>query len=143
MWWELRIYSPDNFNYIYHVVHDIPSTDLSYYWKYLSFGYIHSIPLPSTPPPPPLVTTNLISFSMSSFVFEVWMTYNIMLVFGTQYSDLILLYISYLWHLFCNWKFASLNFLHLFLLSPFWQSQVFFSEYMKLSALLCFFICFF
>ena len=42
----------------------------------------------------PLVTTNLISFSVSLFVFEVQWIYNTMLVPVIQHGDSIFLYIS-------------------------------------------------
>ena len=44
--------------------------------------------------PLPLVTTNLISYSMSLFGFEVLLTYSTMLVPITQHSDSIFLYIQ-------------------------------------------------
>ena len=45
-----------------HVVHCIPSTYVSYDWKFQPSD--HLCPIPPTHPPP-LVTTNLISLSMS------------------------------------------------------------------------------
>lgn len=71
LWWELKIYSlktfnvtHSNVNYIYRIVHYIPATYLSYInnWKFVSLDFLYPIP---TPPP------NLISSSMSLFVFEV------------------------------------------------------------------------
>ena len=53
-------------HYTYRVVHHIPST---YSWKFVPLTTFIQSPLPSTPHR--LVTTNLISFSMSLFVFEV------------------------------------------------------------------------
>ena len=44
------------------------------------------------------VTTNLIFFSMSLFVFELEMTYNIMFLLSTQHSDFIFL---------CIWKWST------------------------------------
>ena len=41
---------------------------------------------------PPLVTTNLISFSMNLFIFELQLAYNTLLVPGAQYSDWVFLY---------------------------------------------------
>ena len=62
---------------------------LSYNWKFLPFDCLH--PIKTSPPP---VITNLISFSMNMFVFEVLSTYDTVLVPVTQHSDLIFLYIS-------------------------------------------------
>ena len=36
-------------NYIYHVVHYIPSTYLSYNWKFVSCDCLYPIPRPPTP----------------------------------------------------------------------------------------------
>ena len=58
-----------------------------YNWKFVPLTtYIQFL----LPYPLPLVTTNLISFSMKFFFFN----YNNILVSLTQHSDLILLYIS-------------------------------------------------
>ena len=54
-------------NYIDHVVHYVPSTYLSYDWKFVPFDHLHSVPPPPTPQL--LETTNLISSSMSFFFF--------------------------------------------------------------------------
>ena len=89
----LRIYSLNNFpiiysnvNCIYCIMHYIPSIYLSYNWKFLPFDCLH--PIKTSPPP---VITNLISFSMNMFVFEVLSTYDTVLVPVTQHSDLIFL----------------------------------------------------
>ena len=59
-------------NYSCHVVRHIPSTYLSYNWKFLPFD--HLPPGPPSPHPLPLVTTDLISFFMSScfLIFCFW-----------------------------------------------------------------------
>ena len=49
-------------NYVYHVIHYIPSTYLSYNWKFVPFDCLHPIFPLSTPHF--LVTTNLISISI-------------------------------------------------------------------------------
>ena len=63
-------------DYIYHVVHYMPRTNLSYNWKLVPFDHLHLIPPVLHPPS---VTTNLRSFSVCWFVFEVELTYNIVL----------------------------------------------------------------
>ena len=106
---------------------------------YLLSTFIQFHPFP--PAPLPLVTTNLISFSMNlflCFVFEVQLTHN-MLVFVTQFStsiyfkmiftenlvispykDIGIDYIPHTvyfiptMHLFCIWMFPPYNFPHLF-----------------------------
>ena len=55
-------------NYIYLVVHYIPCTYLSSKWKFIPFDYLHPTLPTSTQS---LVTANMISSSMKSFVFEV------------------------------------------------------------------------
>ena len=75
---NLRIYYLNNFhiqhtsvNYVSHVVHFIPSTYLSYNWKFVPFDSLH----PITPPPTlPLVIAFLISFSMSLLLKYNWPT---------------------------------------------------------------------
>jgi len=57
-------------NYIYHVVHDIPRTPLSYNHKFVPFAYLSTHSLSWYPLP--LAPTNLVSFSMMSlFTFAV------------------------------------------------------------------------
>ena len=50
-------------NCLYHTVHYIPSTYLSYNWKFVAFAY----QFPTPPHPLPPVATNLISFAMNLF----------------------------------------------------------------------------
>ena len=66
---NLRIYSLNNFQTYHisvllqslcHTLHYIPSTYLSCNWKFAPFDYLYPVF-----PPPTLVTTNLISFSVS------------------------------------------------------------------------------
>ena len=71
----------------------IPSTYLSYNQRFVPLTTFIQFPLLLPTPLPPLATI-LISLSKSFFVFEVWLTYNTLLVPGAQHSDLILLYIS-------------------------------------------------
>ena len=52
---SLRIYSQlshitcSSVNYTYHVIHCIPSTYLSYNWKFVPFDHLHPIPPPPRP----------------------------------------------------------------------------------------------
>ena len=55
-------------NGIYHAVGYIPSTYVSYNWKFASFDHLHPI---LASPPRPLVTRNVISFSRSLFALEI------------------------------------------------------------------------
>ena len=131
-------------NYIYQVVHYIPSSCLSYSCKFIPFDHLHLIP----PFPPSASSSDKFGnffLSVTEFVFEVQLTNNTMLAPGTQHSDSIFLYISK-WspwlslvvichhtksyiiieynpptvhftsvtHLFCNWKFVPYNLPHLF-----------------------------
>ena len=78
-------------------MHGVPSTFLSYNWKFAPFDCLH--PISILPQPMPLVTTNLIIFFYKFIfclliVFEVDFTYNSVLVPGTQRNYLIFLYIS-------------------------------------------------
>ena len=73
-WTELNWYvTCTSVNYINYVVHYVPSSYLSCTWKFLPLDHLHPISSPSTLPL--LVTTNLFSFSMNLFVFEVYLTY--------------------------------------------------------------------
>ena len=65
---------------------------LSHSWKFVPFDCFH--PILALPYPQSLAVTNLISFSVSLFVFEALLTYITMLVSVTQHSNLIFLYIS-------------------------------------------------
>ena len=69
-----------------------PSTNLSYNWEFLPFDCLPSA-CPSQPHPF-LVTTNLISSSISFFVFQAELTHNVMLAPVTKLLDLVFLYIS-------------------------------------------------
>ena len=67
LYWQLsHVYS--SVNYSNHAVYYINSNYLFYNWKFVPFDHLHLIP---PIPIPALVTTNLIYFSVSMFVFEV------------------------------------------------------------------------
>ena len=55
---------------VYHVVHYIPSTNLSYNWKFISSDCLHPIPLPQLPTP----GNHIPDLFFSKFVFEIQLT---------------------------------------------------------------------
>ena len=69
----LRMYSLNNFNIYssvnYHFVHYIPSTYLSYNWKFVHFDHLHPILPAATCPANGKHKSDL--FSMSLFVLDV------------------------------------------------------------------------
>ena len=174
----LGIYSLNNFhvlthrsvNYICHVVHYIPSAYLSYNWKFVHFDCFHPNPPPNQPPP--LVTTNLISFSMSLFIcfwsitilcswftkqwFNISIHFKIIITIKSSYLPFVnlpryyiiidifpILYISYLWLIyFVTGSLYLLISLTYFSSTPPLATISLFSVYMNLSVLLHFFICF-
>ena len=147
-------------NYIYHVLHYIPSITGS---SYLLTTFIQFCLLQ----PPALVTTNLISFSVSLFLICNWSIAP--LVPLTQHSDLIFLCIWKWSHyssscrmspykgafhavhfkpvtqLFHNWKFVCLHLPHLSLLLPPLSplaTACFFSVSITLVFFFCLSVCF-
>ena len=112
----IKIYSLTNF-YIQHTAVLIMFIMLNVIFllfilqlKVWSFNCLHLISVPLSPYPAPLEKTNLISFSVSFLlfllvVFEIRLTYNIMLVPITQHSVLIFLYIL-------NWSPQHLVIMH-------------------------------
>ena len=80
------IYNHNSINYIYHAVHHIPSTSLSYNWKFVSFDCPHFFT--------PASDEHKLDLLFYEFVFETSMTYHTMLVPVKLYNDLIFLDIS-------------------------------------------------
>ena len=72
--WEHKIYSQhllyitySSVNYIYPVVHYIPSTYFSYNWKFVPFDCLHPIPFPQ----PPASGNHKCDLFFSELIFEV------------------------------------------------------------------------
>ena len=107
----LRIYSFDNFsyitfssvNYIYHAVLCIPSTYLSYNWKFVAFDSLYPIALLHSLP---LVSTNSISSSMNLLVCSFFCFWNVInpLIFGTQQ----ICYLKFVFDIFMYFKMIAM-----------------------------------
>ena len=118
MWWTHTllttfIYNLQHVNYVNRVVHCMPSTYLTYNWKFVPFDYLcHQ--------------TNILGYH--------WL-------YSPHLCALRPLHFILMTHLFCNWRLVPLTLPHLFLSSPnilpLWQSPVCF---LQLSLCFCFLI---
>ena len=134
----MRIYSPDNF----HLSHKHIAVLVIFIVLYilpLVLIYLITVSLYLHPMPSPLVTTHLIFFFlMSLFVYEVQLTYSILLVLGTQHSNLFL-YLSRCHHdksSCCLSPYKEIPFLMHFEYPLLYLTQVLINNYLLIDGLI-------
>ena len=144
---QLSSVTSSSVNSMYHVAHYIPST---YNWKFVPFDCLHPVP-PSSPPTSSSHISDLfLNWStVDGTVLCQFQVYNLVIqhlntlrndphkssnhlaaykVITVLLTIFLMLYITFLWYFFYNWKFVPLNPIHLYhpSLHPsaFWQLPV-------------------